>query len=225
MLETLTTTQIILRLLSATVLGGLVGMERESVRRAAGFRTHILVCSGAALVMLISIFIFETYSNYVNVDPARLGAQVISGIGFLGAGTIIKDGGSIKGLTTAASLWAVACIGLALGVGFYSGAYITTAIVLVSLKVFSRLERLIPDKRNVFTLQLNICNTPGQIGKVAETLGLEEVSIIHIALEMDSDDSNFGILTIQCKSKRVIEKEHILWLLTNTDGVNSAKVI
>lgn len=217
--------EITLRLLGATILGGLIGIERESVRRAAGFRTHILVCIGATLVMLISVFIFESYRHYTNLDPARLGAQVISGIGFLGAGTIIKDGGSIKGLTTAASLWAVACIGLALGVGFYWGAFIATAIVLLSLKVFTGLERMIPDKRKILTLQLDIDNVPGQLGRVADELGSMEISIVQISLEMDSDDSKSAVLTLQCKSVKAVDQQKVLYRLGNTTGVNGARIV
>ncbi|WP_026478063.1 MgtC/SapB family protein [Alkaliphilus transvaalensis] len=217
--------EITLRLLAATILGGLIGIERESVRRAAGFRTHILVCIGATLVMLISVFIFESYRHYTNLDPARLGAQVISGIGFLGAGTIIKDGGSIKGLTTAASLWAVACIGLALGVGFYWGAFIATAIVLLSLKVFTGLERMIPDKRKILTLQLDIENVPGQLGRVADELGAMEISIVQISLEMDSDDSKSAVLTLQCKSMKAVDQQKVLYQLGNTTGVNGVRIV
>lgn len=130
----------ILRLALACLLGGIVGFEREHVHRPAGFRTHILVCVGSALVMITSEFIFYHFSSHVNTDPARLGAQVISGIGFLGAGTIIKEGISVKGLTTAASLWAVSCVGIAVGIGFYSGAFIATAFIFFTLVVAKKTQ-------------------------------------------------------------------------------------
>src|SRR5690554_5476906 len=95
----------IIRIVIAVLLGGIVGMEREHGGNPAGFRTHMLVCAGAALVMLTSEFLYVRFAGSINLDPGRLGAQVISGIGFLGAGTIIKYGVNIKGLTTAASLW------------------------------------------------------------------------------------------------------------------------
>lgn len=103
----------------AAVLGGLVGMEREWNNHAAGFRTHILVCLGAATIMLLSIYGFSQFVNEANVrmDPARLAAQVISGVGFLGAGAILRNGPVISGLTTAASVWVVAAIGLCVGAG------------------------------------------------------------------------------------------------------------
>lgn len=138
----------ILRLAAACVLGGIIGFEREHVHRPAGLRTHILVCVGSALVMVTSEFIFFRYSSHVNVDPARLGAQVISGIGFLGAGTIIKEGISVKGLTTAASLWAVSCVGIAVGIGFYSGAIIATVIIFLILVVIKKTQGKISMQKN-----------------------------------------------------------------------------
>ena len=138
---------VVIRLVLAVVLSGLVGLEREVQGRAAGFRTHILVCVGSTLVMLTAIHLMEIYRGAA-IDPGRVAAQVISGIGFLGAGTIIQSGDSVRGLTTAASLWAVAGIGLAVGSGFYLGAGVTTLLVLAVLLVFSRFEqRVVGSKR------------------------------------------------------------------------------
>lgn len=135
--------QILARLLLATILGGLIGFERESRHRAAGFRTHILVCVGSALIMLTSIYIFEIHKGVADVDPSRIAAQVITGIGFLGAGTILRAGATVKGLTTAASLWAVAGIGLAVGCGFYFASVITTILVGITLVIFSKMEEVL----------------------------------------------------------------------------------
>ncbi len=117
-----------LRFVLAVIMGGLIGVERESKRRPAGFRTHILVCLGAALVMCTNQYMSDIYGS----DPTRLGAQVISGIGFLGAGTIIVTRQQVKGLTTAASLWASACMGLAIGCGFYEAAIIAFVLIVVT---------------------------------------------------------------------------------------------
>lgn len=127
-----------LKLLLAALLSGFIGFEREHSHRPAGFRTHILVAVGSALVMMTSVYIFETYEGRTNMDPARLGAQVISGIGFLGAGTILREGFSVKGLTTAASLWAVSCIGLAVGIGFYEGAIVATFVIYITLNLLKK---------------------------------------------------------------------------------------
>ncbi len=139
----------VLRLILACILGGIIGFEREHVHRPAGLRTHILVCVGSALVMVTSEYIYYHFSSKVNVDPARLGAQVISGIGFLGAGTIIKEGVSVKGLTTAASLWAVSCVGIAIGIGFYSGAVIATAIIFIILVVIKKTQNKLVSQKSV----------------------------------------------------------------------------
>lgn len=132
--------EIVIRILAAGVLGGIIGFERESRQRPAGFRTHILVSTGAALVMIVSEYMFMNFPS-ANVDLSRLGAQVISGIGFLGAGTIIRDKFNVKGLTTAASLWAVACIGLAVGMGYFYIASITSLIIFVTLRFLGMLEK------------------------------------------------------------------------------------
>lgn len=132
--------EVVLRLLLAVLLSGLVGLEREAKGRAAGFRTHILVCVGSSLIMLTGIYLFTLYRG-AGLDPTRLAAQVVSGIGFLGAGTIIQFRDSIRGLTTAASVWAAAGIGIAIGAGFYVGALATTIIVLLALFVLSTVER------------------------------------------------------------------------------------
>lgn len=119
-----------------TILSGFIGFEREHSHRPAGFRTHILVAVGSSLVMLTSVYIFD--SQGMTGDVTRMSAQVLSGIGFLGAGTILREGFSVKGLTTAASLWAVACIGIAVGAGFYAGALVATFVIYLTLNSLKR---------------------------------------------------------------------------------------
>ena len=128
-----------LRLLLAVICGGVIGIEREYKRRPAGFRTHILICLGAAMTTLTSQYLCLVVGHYT--DMARLGAQVVAGVGFIGAGTIIVTRHQrVKGLTTAAGLWGVAIIGLALGAGFYEGGILTTLLILTAELFFSRLE-------------------------------------------------------------------------------------
>jgi len=140
-------TQIIIRLVLSVFLGGLIGFERQIHRRTAGFRTHILVSLGSCLIMLTSLYVFDIYSSRVDLDPTRIAAGVITGIGFLGAGTIIRDSQGIRGLTTAASLWVVAGIGLAVGCGFYVAGLFTTALALISLFFLRRVEEKVIDKK------------------------------------------------------------------------------
>ncbi|MCX5712208.1 MAG: MgtC/SapB family protein [Candidatus Omnitrophica bacterium] len=138
----ITDPQIVVRLTLSVVLSGLIGVERQVHRRTAGLRTHILVCLGSCLIMLTSLYVFDIYIDKVPLDPTRIAAGVITGIGFLGAGAIIrgKESEGVIGLTTAASLWVVAGVGLAVGCGFLSGAITTTILTLIVLFFLRKVE-------------------------------------------------------------------------------------
>jgi len=133
--------QILIKLLLSFILSGAIGIERELHKKDAGLRTHILVCVGSCLMMLTSLYIFDIYKATVSLDPVRLAAGVITGIGFLGAGTIIRYGEAVRGLTTAATLWLVSGVGLAIGCGFYSGAIFTTILTLFALLILGKFEK------------------------------------------------------------------------------------
>ena len=138
-LRDVTLGSVALRMALAVICGGIIGIEREYKRRPAGFRTHILICLGAAMTTLTSQYLYLVLGQYT--DMARLGAQVVAGIGFIGAGTIIVTRRQrVKGLTTAAGLWAAAIIGLALGGGFYEGGLFATVLIMVAELFFSRVE-------------------------------------------------------------------------------------
>ncbi len=139
----LTDSQIILRLVLTVILGGLIGFERQLHRRNAGLRTHILVALGSCLIMLTSLYVFDIYKDVARPDPARIAAGVITGIGFLGAGTIIREREGVRGLTTAASLWVVAGIGLACGCGFLNAAVYSTVLALIALFILRRFESIV----------------------------------------------------------------------------------
>lgn len=132
--------EILLRILLGMFIGGIIGWERETSNRPAGLRTHMLVATGACIVMMMGELAVDRYAGIANMDPTRLGAQVISGIGFIGAGTIMREGLTVRGLTTAASLWAVACLGLAAGGGFYEVAAAGALAILITLTIFEYLE-------------------------------------------------------------------------------------
>lgn len=144
---------IAVRLIAAVLAGSIIGFDRAMKRRGAGMKTHVLVCLGAALVMLIGQFIQLNYDG--NMDVARLGAQVISGVGFLGVGTIIVTGrNQVRGLTTAAGLWTCACIGLAIGIGFIDGAFLALILVVFSFKILSKIDGWIEKYAKSYELYL-----------------------------------------------------------------------
>jgi putative Mg2+ transporter-C (MgtC) family protein len=177
--------QIILRLLIATILGAAVGLERERLEWAAGLRTHALVCVGAALFMIVSAFGFADAlgSSDVILDPSRVAAQVVSGIGFIGAGTIIFRREIVRGLTTAASIWAVAAIGLAVGGGMYLAAIVATVLALVILAVVKPIEwRVFKHRR---ARQVNL------------TVDVQEISLSDIKAEIEAADLHLDRLVIR----------------------------
>ncbi|HVY07672.1 MAG TPA: MgtC/SapB family protein [Burkholderiales bacterium] len=197
----LATHEIILRLAVAAVLGGVVGLERERLEWVAGLRTHMLVCLGSALVMVVSAFGFADIlgTPQVALDPSRIAAQVISGIGFLGAGTILfLRQEVIRGLTTAASLWTVAAVGLAVGSGLYIAAISTTALIVVILALVKPLEvRLFRRNRSrqiVVQVDRQRISLP-QIEAILETegLGVGEI-VLKRGSTPDNDQVRFTFL-------------------------------
>lgn len=188
--------EIFARMLLAVLLGGFIGYERENTNRPAGFRTHILVCAGSALVMITSEFLVRKYSISA-VDPARLGAQVISGIGFLGAGTIIRDGFNVRGLTTAASLWAVSCVGIAVGSGFYAGAVVATIFVFLTLITLKKAEIRFSRRSRYRTFIVESENVSGQIGQVTNLLESSGIEIRNIQLYKSKDNAQMIKLLVK----------------------------
>lgn len=181
--------ELLIRLVLAAFLGGVIGYEREHTNRPAGFRTHILVCVGSALVMVTSEFIFDKYHSVANIDPARLGAQVISGIGFLGAGTIIRDGINVRGLTTAASLWAVSCVGIAAGTGFYEGAAIATILIYLTLIFLKRAEIRFAEKSRHRMFIIESKDLPGQVGNISGVFEKLNMQIKNIEFVHNDDET------------------------------------
>ena len=136
-----------MKLLLAVIVGGFTGYEREKSNQFAGFRTHILVSIGSCITSIIALELFNNYSNISTMDPARLPAQVLSGIGFLGAGAILKNSNGIRGLTTAAGIWATACIGIAIGYGQYVLGIASWLLVMITLYMLKRFDKVISKKR------------------------------------------------------------------------------
>jgi putative Mg2+ transporter-C (MgtC) family protein len=138
--------EMIVRLVMSLILSGMIGLERERARHEAGLRTHILVCVGSTLIMLTSIHLFAIYKMQAPVDPSRIAAGVITGIGFLGAGTIIRSPEGVRGLTTASSLWVVAALGLSVGCGLMKISIFVTLLVLAVLLFLRKFERVLLKK-------------------------------------------------------------------------------
>lgn len=190
--------EIIKRILLAAIMGGLIGTEREINNRPAGLRTHILVTVGSTLIMLISIDGFHSVGTGALADPSRIAAQVVSGIGFLGAGTIMRTGTNINGLTTAASLWVSAGIGLGIGVGYYLGSILTGAIVLLTLMILGTLEKKVL-KRKYKRIEVVSTNRPGIIGQIGVVFGNHNISIKDITILEDDckGDEEGGLMEIR----------------------------
>jgi putative Mg2+ transporter-C (MgtC) family protein len=177
------------RLFLATVLGGAIGHERESRHHNAGLRTHMLVSVSSALIGLGSIIVFNQYKYVTNMDPLRVGAQVISGIGFLGAGAILKNGSTVKGLTTAASLWGVAAIGLFVGFGLIIPTLIATLIIYLSLDVVKYYSDYLIKKKSLLSLDIFAKDAIGQIGEIGSILFKHGINIKKINIEsLEEDD-------------------------------------
>ena len=171
-----------LRLALAVVFGGIVGYQREAVDRPAGLRTHILVCLGSTLMMLLSAYAFA------GADPTRIAAQVVTGIGFLGAGTIIRQGSAVRGLTTAASIWAVAGVGLAVGAGSYLAATLTAGLVFGVLTAGKRVERQFIPKTAYRNLLVRAMDRPGQLGKLDKVIVHAGAVIRQVSLQEEDGE-------------------------------------
>lgn len=177
------------RLLLASFLGGLIGLEREVHGRPAGFRTHLLVSLGSSLFVVTSIEFYRLYGNFsgvvpVGVDPGRVAAQVVTGIGFLGAGAIIREKASIRGLTTAACLWVASAIGVACGVGLFSISVVVTVIALASLLLLKKAESLL--QRDTYRgLKVWCEDVEGQMSRIEEVLAACHMDVVNSSVEKD----------------------------------------
>ena len=181
-----------IRLILSIVLGGIVGYERQASNKAAGLRTHVLVCMGSCMIMILSVNVYYTVEGQTNADPARLAAQVISGIGFLGAGTIMKEGPLVTGLTTAASIWVVSAIGLAVGFGYYSGAMMATALAFATLSLLYQLEKRLRARSRI-RLVITIANDRSKIEELCQTLRILSAEINDICVEESADGGELKV--------------------------------
>ncbi len=208
------------RLVVALICGGIIGLERERKRRPAGFRTHILICIGAAMTTLTSQYII---SQGFNTDVARLGAQVIAGIGFIGAGTIIvTKRKSVKGLTTAAGLWASAIVGLCSGAGFIEGALITTVIIIIAELVLARFEYFVISNSSTTTIFVEYSDT-SKLTSIVETVKDNSSYIRDIEITKSNSENNTSCAIFSIQMPRRKSHEKLINLISNIEGVVSVE--
>lgn len=220
-LREFTLSSMAVRLLLATVCGGVIGLEREYKRRPAGFRTHILICLGAAMTTLTSQFL--CLEMHLFADMGRLGAQVVAGIGFIGAGAIIVTPHQrVKGLTTAAGLWAAAIIGLTLGAGYYEGAIIVTLLILLAELLFSKLEYRI--MRNIPEIYLYIeYEDKASLEQLLELYKKKEIKVLNMELTRSViKDRHKACAIFYLRLNKQCKVDQLLELVNCSAGVLSA---
>lgn len=214
---------IVIRLTLAILCGGIIGYDRGKKRRPAGIRTHILVCIGSALVMVTNQYVVEVM--HYTADPTRLGAQVISGIGFLGAGTILITGKQqVKGLTTAAGLWASACMGLAIGIGFYEGAIIGCLFIFISITILHKFDSYVMSKTKLVEVFVQL-TTVKAMSTVFAVIRGSEMSIVNVEFTKTGGAEDTVGVFITIKQKERHDHESILLLLSELEDVVTVEEI
>lgn len=213
---------ITVRLVVAMLCGGVIGLERERKRRPAGFRTHILICLGAAMTTLTSQYLVLNLGLFT--DMARLGAQVIAGIGFIGAGTIIiTKRRQVKGLTTAAGLWAAAIVGLCCGAGFFEGAVLATIIILLAELVFSKLEYFIVSNARICNLYVEYADS-SKLGTIVDTIKKTGAYIVDMEItKKSSAEGRNPCVVFSIRTPRKISHQAIMTMLAKLDGIVSVE--
>ena len=215
-LRELTYLGVTLRIVSAIVVGGLLGLERGMKKRPAGMRTYMLVCVGACLIMLTNQYVYQYFGTG---DPVRMGAQVVNGIGFLGAGTIIVTRrNQIKGLTTAAGLWTSAGVGLALGIGFYEAAFIGGFAVFFVMTMLQRMDNSMHRKSRQMEIYFEL-NTDVSLGDFLRSVREQDVEIYNVQREQESESDNNRAYIATLKAKKRGRHDDIMELVQETSGV------
>ena len=214
----------VLRLLVAGVLGAIIGLDREYRAKEAGYRTHFLVSLGSALIMIVSQYGFQDIiqENSVTLDPSRVAAQVVSGIGFIGAGTIIFQKQIVRGLTTAAGIWATAGIGLAVGAGMYTISIAATLLTLAGLELLSFLFKSIGMKSSMITFSTQ---SKEALRDVSERFNSRNYLIVSYKMEKQwQGDRELYLVTMVIKSKRSYDVGHLLQLMQDFPEINVEQI-
>ena len=210
-----------LRLLSALMVGTIIGIDRSMKRRGAGIKTHVIVCLGSAIVMMTSQYMMQIYPDAA--DLGRMGAQVISGVGFLGVGTIIVTGrNQVKGLTTAAGLWTCACVGLAAGIGYIEGVILCLVFVLFTFRVLNSVDYMMQKNSKVFDVYIEFFNNKSVI-RFKEQLHATgfKLSVFDLTKSKIKGEGPSAIATIEVEDKR--KRAMLVEILRNMEGVKFAE--
>ena len=214
--------EIFLRLAAALIAGGAIGFERERDSQPAGLRTHMIVSLGAALVMILSINMAIAFQSQ-DADPARLAAQVVSGIGFLGAGAILRFGFNVKGLTTASTLWTTAMIGLAIGYGYYLVALFAVVIMLIVLTLVERFEKKFVRINVIRTVVIEVRDREGIIREVRKTISKMSDAVMAFNVQKSLKNKHLRI-EIVARFNRSEKLEDMMEVLSAIESVRSIKI-
>ena len=193
-----------IRLMFSLLVGMIIGIDRAMKRRTAGVKTHVLVCMGAALVMLTGEYLVRTFPE-AKIDITRMGAQVISGVGFLGVGTIMITGrNQVRGLTTAACLWICACVGLAAGAGFIEGTIYALILIVITLKLLSKVDAIVHERANVFNFYLEFYANKSVVGFIDEIRTKNiRISSFDVMKNKLKGEGPSAVLTLEVKDKKL----------------------
>lgn len=212
------------RLLAATAMGAAIGLEREYHAKEAGIRTHLLVAVGSCLFMILSAYGFDAFlaKDHVSFDPSRIASQVVTGIGFIGAGTIIFQKQMVRGLTTAAGLWVTAAIGLACGIGMYMIAVVSTALVLISLGLLNIYMPYFAQRERTITFLVDDYHV---LTEVMENLRHEKITILNYEMHKDADENDGKMLvSVEIRVKKYDNIKEIAAILRNFEKVELVRI-
>ncbi len=213
---------VFIRFCLAVICGGVLGFERGRKKRPAGFRTYMLVCVGAALVMMTNEFIAD---KYMLGDPSRMGAQVISGIGFLGAGTIITTGHNrVKGLTTAAGLWSSACVGLAIGIGFYPGAILGTMMIFFAMVALHKFDNSMINSAKLVEVYVEF-DKISSMRNLTAFFKEKDIKVMDIEYESPrrADSGNAAVITMKLPTQKMVNM--VTYMIEAVEGVTHVEEI
>jgi putative Mg2+ transporter-C (MgtC) family protein len=228
-LDSLTSTKItlgsaVLKMVLSFLAGGIVGFNRERQKHPAGFRTHILISMGSALLMILSIYIPQAYMDFKNGDPGRIAAQVVSGIGFLGAGAILKLGTNVRGLTTAASIWLMSAIGLTIGAGLYVISFITVLLTIFTLVVLERIEHRWFPQFHTRNIQIKFKEKEYPDEDIKAILKKNNIQIIDYSLIVQNESGIHSVIDMSVRMPEETEITKLANSFNKLQAIHSVKI-